>query len=397
MIQALKDVRVVDFTRVLSGPFCTAMLADMGAEVIKIEGPKGGADLARLDNGVTIKGEALYFMTLNRNKKGILLNLKKKEGIEIVKKLVKVSDVVVENNRPGVMEKLGIAYPDLKKINPAIIYASISGFGRKSPFANHPAFDIVAQAMSGIMSINGFPENPPTKVGIALGDTASAIYSAFAIVVALYARKVHGIGQYIDVAMVDSLFSLLDMNLLKYLANQEVPTRIGSRHPTSYPFDAFEASDGYFVIGTATERAFINLCAVMGKPELHERDEFKTDKDRSLHSDKLKPIIEQWSRQFTVDQVLEKLNAAMVPAGPVYNIGQITQSEHIRTREMLPEIDHPIAGKVKVVGSPVKLSETPAAVTAPSPILGQHTEEVLEKMLGYKKKEIEALKVQNVI
>ncbi|MBW2367408.1 MAG: CoA transferase [Deltaproteobacteria bacterium] len=397
MREALKGVRVVDFTRVLSGPFCTAMLADMGAEVIKIEGPKGGADLARLDNGVTINGEALYFMTLNRNKKGIQLNLKKKEGIEIVKKLVKISDVVVENNRPGVMEKLGIAYEDLKKINPSIIYAAISGFGRKSPFEHHPAFDIVAQAMSGIMSVNGFPENPPTKVGVALGDTASAIYTAFGIVVALYARKVYGIGQYIDVSMVDSIFSLLDMNLLKYLANGEVPTRIGSRHPTSYPFDAFEASDGYFVIGTATEKAFSNLCAMMGKPELHDQEEFKTDKARSTHADKLKPIIEQWSRQFTVEQVLEKLNAAMVPAGPVYDIGRIAESEHVKVREMLAEIDHPVAGKVKVVATPVKLSETPAVVTRPSPLLGQHTEQVLEKTLGYTRGEIETLKAQNVI
>jgi len=402
MIRVFENVRIVDLTRVLSGPFSTAILADMGAEVIKIEHPSGISDISRgdasgEDNGVSINGESLYFMSLNRGKKSITLDLKKSEGMDIFKKLVKKSDVVIDNFRPGVMEKLGISYQDLKKINPKIIAASLSGFGKNSPHEKQAAFDIIAQAMGGIMSITGQPENEPTKVGVALGDTVTAIYTAFAVAAALFAREVYGIGQYIDVAMTDCIFSLLEWNLFKYLAEGVIAERIGSRHPQSYPFDVFKAADGYFVIGTVENIGFGRLCEAMGQPELLPSDKFSNDIRRGANAAELKSIIEKWAKNYTIEEVLKKLKIAKVAAAPVLNMKQIAESDHIKARQMLVDVDHPIAGKTRIPALPVKLSETPAKIKSPSPLLGQHTEEVLSDLLGFGSAEIIALKESQVI
>ncbi len=395
MSKALEGIRVLDLTRVLSGPYCTAMLADMGAEVIKVEHPRGG-DLSR-EPSVSVNGESYYFMSLNRGKKGIALNLKTTEGIAILKKLAEKSDVLVENFRPGVMGKMGLGYEEIRKINPAIIYASISGFGQDSPLGHLPAFDLVAQAMGGIMSINGHPGDPPTRVGVSLGDTSSALYAAFAIVTALYARKEHGTGQFIDVAMVDSIFSLLEMSLFKYLGRGEVPGLIGSRHPTSYPYDVFSASDGYFVIATFDNGQFKRLCDVMEQPGLVIVEKFSTDTLRGDNAAELKAIIETWASRFTVSEVVELLEKHGVPASPIYDIRQISESEHTRARGMLVEVEHPIAGRIRLPALPVKFSGTPARIESPPPLLGQHTEEVLSRYLNYGKADIDRLRETGVI
>lgn len=395
MGKALEGIRVLDLTRVLSGPYCTAMLADMGAEVIKVEHPRGG-DLSR-EPSVSVNGESYYFMSLNRGKKGIALNLKTTEGIAILKKLAEKSDVLVENFRPGVMVKMGLGYEEIRKINPAVIYASISGFGQDSPLGHLPAFDLVAQAMGGIMSINGHPADPPTRVGVSLGDTSSALYAAFAIVTALYARKEHGTGQFIDVAMVDSIFSLLEMSLFKYLGRGEVPGLIGSRHPTSYPYDVFNAADGYFVIATFDNGQFKRLCDVMEQPGLVTVEKFCTDTLRGDNAVELKAIIEKWASRFTVSEVVELLEKYGVPASPIYDIRQISESEHTRARGMLVDVEHPIAGRIRLPALPVKFSGTPARIESPPPMLGQHTEEVLSRYLNYGKADIDRLRETGVI
>jgi crotonobetainyl-CoA:carnitine CoA-transferase CaiB-like acyl-CoA transferase len=395
MRRALEGVRVLDLTRVLSGPFCTAILADMGAEVIKVEHPEGG-DLSR-EPSVAVNGESYYFMSLNRGKKGITLNLKTPEGVRILKELAAGSDVLIENFRPSVMEKLGLSYADIRQVKPDIIYLSISGFGQNSPLANLPAFDIVAQAMGGLMSITGQAGSPPTRVGASLGDTSTALYAAFAVVTALYHRRIHGVGQFIDVAMVDSIFSLLEMSLFKYLGRGEVPGRIGSRHPTSYPYDVFRAADGYFVIATFDNPGFTRLCEAMGQPDLASREEFATDTLRGRHAEALKAVIEAWASAMTVDQVIAILERKRVPVSPIYNIDQIAESEHIKAREMLVEIEHPVAGKVRLPALPVKFAATPAVIASPPPALGQHSAEVLETILKYSPERIAALRKAGII
>jgi crotonobetainyl-CoA:carnitine CoA-transferase CaiB-like acyl-CoA transferase len=305
--------------------------------------------------------------------------------------------VVVENFRPGVVERLGIAYPVLKGINSGIVFASISGFGKTSPLEHLPAYDLIAQAMGGIMSITGQPSDPPTRVGISLGDTAAGLFAAFAISTALVARKTQGIGQYIDVSMVDSIFSLLEISLFKYLAWGEIPGRVGSRHPTSYPYDVFKASDGFYVIATRDNVGFQRLCEVTGKTELPSLERFSTDKRRGENAEELKRIIEGWSSNLTVEEVLRRLEEGSVAAGPIYDIKQIAESQHIRVREMLVEVDHPIAGKTRVPGIPVKFSQTPGSIERPAPLLGEHTEEILSSLLGCDRREIKVLRNSEVI
>lgn len=395
-MSALTNVKILDMTRVLSGPFCTAMLADMGAEVIKVEHPMGG-DGAR-EPSAAVNGESLYFMSLNRGKKGITLNLKEEKGREILKSLIKKSDVIVENFRPGVMAKLGLSYPDVKKLNPGIIYASISGFGQESPMKHLPAFDLVAQAMGGIMSINGQKGAPPTRVGVSIGDTSTALYTAFAIVTALFNREKTGRGQSIDVSMVDSIFSLLEMSLFSYLGDdKKVLGRIGSRHPTSYPYDVFEAKDGYFTIATFDNTGFRRLCNAMGRPELLDDERFLTDTIRGKNDAVLKEIIHAWSNELTVEQVLDTLEKAGVPSSPIYNIDQIAESEHIKAREMLVRVDHPVAGATRLPAMPVKFSDTKAAIQGPSPLLGEHTGEVLKNELGFDDRSIRKLADEKII
>ena len=395
MRSALEGIRVLDLTRVLSGPFCTAILADMGADIIKVEHPEGG-DLSR-EPSVSVNGESYYFMSLNRGKKGITLNLKSAQGRTILKQLAAKSDVIVENFSPGVMQKLGFSYDEIRQVKPDIIYLSISGFGQSSPLANLPAFDLVAQAMGGIMSINGHPDNPPTRVGVSLGDTSTALYAAFAVVTALYHRRIHGVGQHIDVAMVDSIFSLLEMSLFKYLGQGDVPGRIGSRHPTSYPYDVFRAADGYFVIATFDNAGFGRLCEAMGQPALPSRKEFATDTIRGANAQALKEIIEAWAAALTVDEVIAILEAKRIPASPIYTIDQIAESEHIRVRQMLVDIEHPVAGSVRLPALPVKFSETPARIASPPPTLGQHSDAVLGQLLGYSPEQIASFRESGVI
>jgi len=391
----LQGVRVLDLTRVLAGPFCTMQLADMGAEVIKIERPGVGDDSNIY--GPFKNGQSSYFMYLNRGKKSIELNFKNPEAVIIFKKLVEKSDVVVENFKPGVVDKLGIGYRELKEVNPKIVYASISGFGQYGPYREKPAYDLVAQAMGGLMSITGFPENPPTRVGSSIGDVSAGLYAAFGIMLALYNREKTGKGQYVDVAMMDSVFSFCESNIVRYTIGNILPTRVGSRHPLSAPFDLYKAKDGYVVIAVANETLMDKLCHVMDKPELHVDPRFETDAKRSENAQELKTIIEQWLGNYTVKEAVQILLENSIPSSEVLNIAEVCNDPQVAAREMLIEIEHPIAGKIKIPGNPVKLSETPCEIKKPAPLLGQHNEEVLKELLGYDEAYIKKLKEEHVI
>jgi len=392
---ALSHITVLDLTRVLAGPYCSMMLADMGADVIKIEMPGKGDD-SRAHYPI-VNGESAYFMNLNRNKRSITLNLKTEEGKNILREMVKKADILLENYRPGVMEKLGLGYESLRKINPGLIYGCVSGFGHYGPYSSRPGYDIIGQAMGGLMSTTGWPDGQPTRSGTALSDVMGGI-SLTVGVLAAYINKVHtGIGQLVDVSLVDSIVSTLEIINQIYLVTGRIPGRIGNRYEASYPYDSFRAKDGSLVIGCGNDKLFKLLSTLMGQPELADDPRFYTNVKRVEHHADLKPIIEDWLKDYTVEQAVQMILDAGVPAGPIYNIAQVTQDPHIAgAREMFVEVDHPVAGKMKITGNQVKMSETPVQFHSPAPLLGQHTEEILKELLGMDDAAIKELTAKNV-
>ncbi len=332
--QPLCGVRVLDLSRVLAGPYCTAMLADLGAEVIKIEAPGHGDDSRHL--GPFVKGESVYYGLINRGKRSIELDFKCPEHRQHFYQLVEEADVVVENFRPSVTQRLGIDFDTLKKYNDRLIYASISGFGQHSPLAKHPAYDIVAQAMSGLMSVTGFAQSGPTRSGESLGDVCAGIYAAWAVSSALFAReRHHPEAQYIDVAMLDVLVSMQVTGLSNLFAHGKAPGLIGNRHPVSTPFDTYRAADGLVVIAVASQRLYARLCECMGQPALATDSRFIDDMSRTRNEQQLKAAIERWSMTFSVDELCDLLLEAGVPASPIHNLEQVTQSEHAQVRQLL--------------------------------------------------------------
>lgn len=392
---ALHGVRVLDLTRVLAGPFCTMMLADMGAEVIKIEVPKKGDDSRQF--GPFVNGESSYYMNLNRNKKGITLNLKGR-GKEIFLEMVKKADIVVENYRPGTMEKLGLGYEDLKKVNPRLIYGCVSGFGHYGPYKDRPGYDIIGQAMSGLMSTTGWPGGEPTRTGTAMADVLAGLSVTIGILAALRYRDVTGIGQKVDVALVDSAVASLEIINQIYLVEGRIPQRIGNRYESTYPYDSFRAKDGSLVIGAANDKLWQKLCELMGDPDLAFRPEFDKNYKRVQNHEEVKKLVEAWTMTKTVDELVDALLAAGVPAAPINTIDKVVNDPHIAgAREMFIEIDHPKAGRMKIAGTHIKMSDTKPCVRTPAPLLGQHNDEVYRDLLGLSADEIAALKEQEII
>ena len=392
---ALSGLRVLDLTRVLAGPFCTMMMADMGAEIIKIEEPKRGDDsraFAPFKNG-----ESSYYMNLNRNKKGCTLNLKGK-GKELFLELVKQADVVVENYRPGTMEKLGLGYEDLKKVNPRIVYGAVSGFGHYGPFSQRPGYDIIGQAMGGLMSTTGWPGGEATRSGTAMSDVLAGLSVTIGVLAALRSRDVTGVGQKVDVALVDSVVASLEIITQIYLTEGKIPQRIGNRYESVYPYDSFATKDGSMVIGAGNDKLFAMCCEVMGKPDLIKEERFSSNPNRVKNHAELKPIVEEWSRTVTAEEAVEKLLAAGCPAAPINTIDKLVSCPHIAgAREMFVEVDHPKAGKMKITGSHIKFSDTKTAINTPSPLLGQHTEEVYTRLLGLTPEQVAAYKAEGVM
>jgi len=395
-VGALAGLKILDLTRVLAGPFCTMMLADMGATVIKIEEAGKGDDTRQM--GPFQNGESAYYMNLNRNKLGVTLNLKDPKAKEMFKEMVKQADVVVENYRPGTMEKLGLGYDVLKEVNPAIVYGAVSGFGHYGPYKNRAGYDIIAQAMSGLMSTSGWPGGEPTRTGTAMGDVLAGLSVAIGILGALRSRDTTGKGQKVDVALVDSAVASLEIINMIYLIEKRLPQRIGNRYESTYPYDSFSAADGGMVIGAANDKLWKKLCEVMGQPELCQQPEYLKIKDRVQNHASLKVIIEKWTSGKSVKEIVDLLLAAGVPSAPIYDIEQVTHDEHIAgAREMFVEIEHPKAGKLTITGSHIKLSGTPTGVRTPSPLLGQHNAEVYGEMLGLGAEELAQLQAKKII
>lgn len=385
----LSGVRVLDLTRVLAGPYCGMMLADFGADVIKIELPGKGDD-ARA-NAPQINGESAYFMNLNRNKRGITLNLKSEQGRNIFLQMVRNSDIVLENYRPGVMEKLGLGYEDLRKVNPAIIYGAVSGFGHTGPYARRAGYDIIGQAMSGLMSTTGWPDTPPTRTGTAIADVVGGMSCAIGVLAAYANRLKTGVGDKVDIALVDAMVSSLEIINIIYLNTGRIPTRIGNRYEAIYPYDSFQAQDGYVIIACGNDKLFGLLKQSLNISEL-ENSKFNNNIARVTHHAELKAILERWTRERPVDEIVDQLLAAGIPAAPINTIDRVTKDPHIAVaREMFVDIEHPVAGKITMTGNQVKFSNNKASIRMPAPTLGQHNHEILKELLNYSDAEIEQL------
>ncbi|MDW7673064.1 MAG: CoA transferase [Bacillota bacterium] len=392
----LHGVRVLDLTRVLAGPFCTMMLADMGAEVIKIEVPGSGDDSRQF--GPFLNGESAYYMNLNRNKKGVTLNLKSAEGKKILLELVKKADIIVENYRPGTMEKLGLGYEVLASANSKIIYASISGFGHYGPYKDRAGYDIIAQAMGGLMSTTGWAGGEPTRTGTAMGDVLAGLSVTIGILAALKSRDISGKGQKVDVALVDSVVASLEIINQIYLIEGRNPDRIGNRYESAYPYDSFRAKDGSLVIGCGNDKLFEAICCVIGRPELALDSRFDKNYKRVENHGILKPIIEQWTEDKLVEDIVNYLLEKGIPAAPINTIEKVVNDPHIAdAREMFVEIEHPKAGKLKITGSHLKFSDFKAVTFKPSPLLGQHNKEVYSSILEMDESEITDFALKGII
>jgi len=389
----LSHIKVLDLTRFLAGPFCAMLLADMGAEVIKIETPEHGDD-ARYQ-GVVVKGESGYFVGMNRNKKALTLDLKSPEGKKIFLRLAEKADVVVENFRPGVMRNLGLDYETLRKVNPGIVYCGISGFGKDGPHALRPAFDFIAQGISGFMSLTGFPDREPVRTGIPISDSVAGIYGAYGILVALMARQRTGRGQEVQTSLVDAMISVMSLQADWYFHTGKVAERAGNDHPVGAPYGTFKALDGYINIAPAGQPMWERLAQALGLKDLISDPRFATNDLRRENRKQLNEIINRITSQKPMKEWIDYLNREGVPCGPIYNLAQTFEDPQVKHQEMMLELEQPSV-KVKVLGFPVKMSETPARIRRPSPQLGEHSEEILRN-LGYSQDGIRELRGKKVI
>jgi CoA:oxalate CoA-transferase len=393
---ALQGITIIDLTRVLAGPYCSMFLADMGANVIKIEVPGKGDDTRGY--APSFHGESAYFINLNRNKRSLTLNLKTEKGKKILLDLVKKADILLENYRPGTMEKLGLGYDVLKEVNPKLVYGCISGFGHYGPYSKRAGYDIIGQAMGGLMSITGWPDSGPTRSGTAIGDVLAGLSLAIGVEAAYINAQKTGMGQLVDVALVDSVVSSLEIINQIYLATGRIPERIGNRYEATYPYDSFKVKDGEIVIGAGNDKLYRLLVQLMGKPELATDPRFVTVRDRVANHALLKPYIEEWLKDYSIDEAVETILATGVPAAPINTIDRVVADPHIAgAREMFVELPHPTAGKMKICGNQIKLSETPVQFKAPAPLLGQHSAEILHEMLDMDEAQVAALQEEGVL
>lgn len=391
---ALDNIKILDLTRVLAGPYATMILGDLGADIIKIEMPVKGDDARAF--GPYLNGESAYFMSLNRNKRSMTLNLKSEKGKKLFLEMVKKVDVVVENYRPGTMEKLGIGYDTLLKINPKLIYAAVSGYGHTGPYSKRAAYDAVVQAMGGLMSITGEEGGKPVRVGTSIGDITAGLFATIGILAALNNRNETGKGQKVDVAMLDCQVAILENAIARYVVTNEVPKPGGNKHPSIVPFESFETKDGEIMIAAGNDSLWAKFCKVIGKEELIEDERFKTNPLRNKNYDELRPLIAEPMKNRTTKEWQDMLDDSGVPNGPINTIDKVIEDPQVIARKMIVEVEHPIAGKLKTPGIPIKLSDTPGKIRNVSPILGEHTAEILKEILEYDNEKIEELKRENI-
>lgn len=392
---ALAGIKILDLTRVLAGPVCTMMLADMGAEVIKIEVPGKGDDSRAFSPFQN--GESAYFINLNRNKRGITLNLKSEKGKELFRDMVKKADMVVENFRPGVMERLGLGYEDLKKINRGIIYGAISGFGHTGPYSQRPGYDAIGQAMSGLMSTTGWPDSGPTRIGTPMADYLAGLSAAVGLLAALQYRSRTGSGQKVDIGLMDCGITSMQVIQTYYLVEHRLPERIGNRYESNYPTDGFPTKDGNIMVSAANDKLWRAMCRAIGRQDLAEHEETATNKERLKNWPSIREEIIRWSSARTTEEAVQILLDGGVPAAPINDIAQVVHDPHAEARQMFVDIEHPRAGKMTITGSQLKLSETPASIRTPAPELGQDNQAVYGEWLGFSAKELDSLREEGVL
>jgi len=393
----LQGVRVLDLSRVLAGPFCAMNLADLGAEVIKIEVPGRGDDSRGFAPRIPGSDDSGYYYSVNRGKRSITLDLRKPEGAKIFLDLVRHADIVVENFSPGTMDRFDTGYDKLRAVNPKIILCSISGFGQTGPMAAAPAYDIVAQALGGTMSITGLPGGEPTRCGVSIGDLAAALYGVIGILAALRARETTGVGQHLDIAMLDCQVAWLEDALARYSATGRIPGPIGSRHPSITPFQQFHASDGYFVAGCGNEGIWQRFCDAIDRAELKADPRFKTNADRTANHAQLEPILAQHFAPKPRDYWLSHLEAANVPCAPIANVEEVSRNAHLAERNMILRANHPTFSDLIVPGSPLKTAGGDGTPDTRSPNLGEHNEEVYRRLLGFDAERLAELRAREII
>ncbi|MBI2217799.1 MAG: CoA transferase [Candidatus Rokubacteria bacterium] len=395
MRKPLEGLRVIDVTQAMAGPFCTMNLADMGAEVIKLE-PPGEGEPTRREDVVQKNGVSGSFLAVNRGKKSLTVDLKTPEGVEIVKRLARRADVLVQNYRPGVVQRLGIGYDDLAHVNPGLIYCSVSGFGTTGPYAGRGGYDLIAQGMSGIISVTGEEDGPPAKAGIPVSDLAAGLFAAYGILAALDYRDRTGHGQHVDTSLFEAAMALTVWESTEWWTTGRVPKPLGSAHRLAAPYQAIRASDGYFTVGANTERLFEAFCRAIERPDLVTDARYSTRGDRLANRKALIAEIEKATEAETRAHWLARLDRAGVPCGPIFTYPEALADPHTLARQMVVDLVHPVAGPIKALGVPVKLSETPGAIERPAPLVGEHTEEILRD-LGYSTEEQQRLRHAGVV
>ena len=392
----LDGVVVLDLTRVLAGPYSGMFLADMGATVIKVENPDGGDDTRKM--GPFINDHSVYYANFNRSKFGCTLNLKEPEAKEIFKEMVKQADIVIENYRPGTMEKLGLGYDVLKEVNPAIIYGAVSGFGHTGPYSKRAGYDIIGQAMGGLMSTTGWPGGEPTRSGTPMGDVLGGLNLTVGVLAALVNQQKTGLGEKVDVALVDSVASSMENITMIYQANGHVPQRIGNRYESTYPYDSFPAKDGNVIVAAGNNKLFAILCDAMGQPELVNDARFKEIKNRVANNVAMREVVSAWTQKYTIEEIDSMLNSKGCPASPVNTIERLVKDPQIAVaREMFPEIDQPGIGKLHVTATPQKFTRTKAVPRKAAPLLGEDNAAIYGKMLNFDASKLKELKDKGII
>lgn len=386
MSGALEHIRVLDLSRVLAGPFCTMILGDLGADIIKVEAP-GGSDDTRKWGPPFQNGVSAYYLCANRNKRSVTIDLKSNKGIEQIKQLVQESDVLIHNFKTGTMERFGLDYHMLQEINPRLVYCSITGFGETGPYKDKPGYDFIIQAMSGLMSITGTEESGPQKLGVAITDILTGLYACIGIQAALLERTISGKGQKLDISLYDSAVSSLVNIGSNYLMSGKIPKRLGNQHANIVPYQTFQTKDGYIVIAVGNDRQFADLCHVLEMPELMKDERFKTNPNRVQYREQLIPLLENIFIKKSTSYWLKACEEKQIPCGPIQNLEQLMNDPQLHVRNMFIEHDHPVAGTIRMIGSPLKLSRTPVSVRYHPPEVGEHHDEIFQEIINEIEKE----------
>ena len=391
----LDGIRVVDLSRVVAGPYCTMTLGDMGADVVKIEQP-GRGDESRAFGPPFLGGESPYYLSINRNKRSCTVDLKHEAGRAVVRRLIAGADVVIQNFRPGAAARLGLDYEAVAARRPEVVYCSISGFGEGGPDADRPGYDLIVQGESGLMDLTGEADGPPTRIGTSIADLTAGMMAAQGILLALYARRTTGRGQHVRVAMLDAVASLLTYNAGNYFASGEVPTRRGNDHPSVVPYQTLRARDGWMNLGIANDSLWVRYCDAVGRPDLRDDPRFATAPERVRHRDVLVPIVVEITAGRTVAEWMDVLGAAGVPCGRIRSVAEVCTNPQLTARGKVVEHPHPTAGRVRMIGQPIELSETPGRIDRAPPLLGEHTDEVL-RAAGYTDEDIRAFRAAGAV